>query len=78
MPPAIIHTVIRPFADAATEDLFNGLRSRRARASCGCAARALAADVQSVMPIDCTTRRLANTNTGADPHDDPDTSAAAP
>ena len=27
-------TVIRSFADVATEDLFNGVDSRRARASC--------------------------------------------
>jgi len=26
--------VIRSFADAATEDLFNGVNSRRARAAC--------------------------------------------
>jgi len=32
--PVIIATVIRTFADAATEDLFNGLDSRRARRSC--------------------------------------------
>jgi toxin HigB-1 len=30
----IIHTVIRSFADAATEDFFNGVDSRRARRAC--------------------------------------------
>ena len=30
----IIHGVIRSFADAATEDLFNGVDSRRARKAC--------------------------------------------
>lgn len=30
----IIHAVIRSFADGATEDLFNGLSSRRARRVC--------------------------------------------
>lgn len=30
----IIHGVIRSFADGATEDLFNGIRSRRARKAC--------------------------------------------
>ena len=30
----IIHGVIRSFADAATEDLFNGIDSRRARQAC--------------------------------------------
>lgn len=29
-----MHTVIRSFADAASEDLFNGIDSRRARAAC--------------------------------------------
>jgi proteic killer suppression protein len=29
-----MHTVIASFADGATEDLFNGLDSRRARAAC--------------------------------------------
>ena len=32
--PVIIDTVIRSFADAATEDLFDGVDSRRARAAC--------------------------------------------
>jgi len=32
--PVIIDTVIRTFADTATEDLFNGLDSRRARRAC--------------------------------------------
>jgi proteic killer suppression protein len=31
---AIIAAVIRSFADAATEDLFNGIDSRRARHAC--------------------------------------------
>lgn len=30
----IIHTVIRTFADPATQDLFNGIDSRRARKAC--------------------------------------------
>ena len=30
----IIQTVIRSFADAATDDLFNGVNSRRARQAC--------------------------------------------
>ena len=30
----IIHTVIRSFGDAATEDLFNGMSTRRARQAC--------------------------------------------
>lgn len=30
----IIHAVIRSFADSATEDVFNGVASRRARAAC--------------------------------------------
>lgn len=29
-----MHAVIRAFADAATEDLFNGISSRRARGTC--------------------------------------------
>jgi proteic killer suppression protein len=29
-----MHGVIRSFADAATEDLFNGVDSRRARSAC--------------------------------------------
>ena len=33
-PSVIIHGVIRSFADAATEDLFNGVDSRRARSAC--------------------------------------------
>ncbi|HEX5179641.1 MAG TPA: type II toxin-antitoxin system RelE/ParE family toxin [Gemmatimonadaceae bacterium] len=33
-PSVIIYGVIRSFADAATEDLFNGVNSRRARAAC--------------------------------------------
>ena len=32
--PVIILSVIRHFADAATEDLFNGIDSRRARRAC--------------------------------------------
>lgn len=35
MPPSvIIHGVIRSFADGATEDLFNGIDTRRARRAC--------------------------------------------
>lgn len=33
-PSVITRGVIRSFADAATEDLFNGVDSRRARAAC--------------------------------------------
>lgn len=32
--PVIIHAVIRSFADAATEDVFDGRDSRRARRCC--------------------------------------------
>ncbi len=34
MDPVIIDSVIRSFADLATEDLFNGVDRRRARQSC--------------------------------------------
>ncbi len=34
MQSVIIVTVIQAFADAATEDLFNGIDSRRARSAC--------------------------------------------
>jgi proteic killer suppression protein len=38
----IIHGVIRSFADAPTEDLFNGLSSRQARQTCPVALWAVA------------------------------------